>query len=329
MRGIASAYAGKALPAAPPATARVADDAIHQELSQYRYCTTFVLEGDRLDAAALEGELALLGDSLLVVGDDEALKVHVHTDDPGRALSLAVGVGTIAGVEIANMHEQTLEREARLAGPGTASAVIAVADGEGNRRLLESLGASVVDDNPSTGELLLAIEAARADEVIVLPNDRNVVLAAEQAARESTRPAHVLPTASVQAGLAVLVAFDPAQAAAVNLESMGQALDGVATGAVTIASRDLDGGAFTIRKGDWLGLAEGEPVAGEPSFDAAARLVVDRLLERPRDVLTILTGQGSPPLEGLLAAVAAGHPGVEVEVHEGGQAHYALLLSAE
>jgi dihydroxyacetone kinase-like predicted kinase len=329
VRGIASAYAGEPLPAAPPTSVRVADDAIHQELSRYRYCTTFVLEGEGLDAQAIERELEPLGDSLLVVGDSDALKIHVHTDDPGRALSLAAALGTIAGVEVANMHEQAREREARLAMAATTTAVVAVADGDGNRRLLESLGAHVVGANPSTGDLLAAIESVRADDVIVLPNDRNVVLAAEQAAAEATRGAHVLPTDSLQAGLAALVPFDPAQPAAVNLEAMRSVVDGVATGAVTIASRDVESEGITIRKGEWLGLADGEPVAGEPSFDTVARVVVDRLLEHPRDVLTLLTGEGSPPLENLLAAVAAGHPGLEVEVHDGGQAHYALLLSAE
>jgi len=329
VRGVASAYAGEPLPPAPPASVEVSEEAIHQELSRYRYCTTFVVEGEGLDAQALERELGALGDSLLVVGDPSALKVHVHTDDPGRALSLATAVGTVAGVEVANMHEQTRAREERLADAVTVSAVIASADGDGNRRLLESLGATVVPGNPSTGDLVAAIEAAAAEEVIVLPNDRNVVLAAEQAAAEASRAAHVLPTGSVQAGVAALVPFDPSQGAAENLASMRRAVEGVVTGAVAIAARDTEHDGITIRKGEWLGLAEGEPVAGEPTFDQAATLVVERLLAEPRDVLMLLAGEGAPPLEGLLAAVAAGHPAVEVEVHEGGQPHYALLLSAE
>ena len=115
VRGIAAALAGEPLPEAPPDRAPPPTiDALHQELSRYRYCTVFVVEGERLDADALEGELAAIGDSLLVVGDPSALKVHVHTDDPGRALSLGVARGTIAGVEIANMHSQTIERRERL-----------------------------------------------------------------------------------------------------------------------------------------------------------------------------------------------------------------------
>src|SRR6266566_5070652 len=136
-------------PAPPALEEQFGLEAIHQELSRYRYCTVFVVEGTDLDAVALEEELEQLGDSLLVVGDRTALKVHVHTDDPGRALSLGVARGVVGGVEVANMHEQTLEREERLlhaVSDGDArSAIVAVAAGAGNRALFESGGAIVVD----------------------------------------------------------------------------------------------------------------------------------------------------------------------------------------
>src|SRR4029077_7140552 len=130
------------------AAPRLSLEAVHQEPSRYRYCTTFVVEGDGLDAEALEPELERLGDSLLVVGDPSALKVHVHTDDPGRALSLGVARGIVGGIEVANMHEQTLEREERLLhavpeAPQQPSAVVAVVAGAGNRLLAESFGAVV------------------------------------------------------------------------------------------------------------------------------------------------------------------------------------------
>src|SRR5205823_271420 len=143
---------------------------------------------------------------------------HVHTDDPGRALSLGVARGTIGGVEIANMHAQTHEREERLlhAVPAlTESAVVAVVAGNGNRALFESFGALVVDGgrtmNPATADLLAAIERANGTEAIVLPNNRNVIMGAEQAAEHASKPARVVPTTSLQAGLAALVAFDPAR----------------------------------------------------------------------------------------------------------------------
>ncbi len=338
LRGIVAALEGTALPAAPAHEREVGLDAIHQELSRYRYCTVFVVEGDELDADGLEAELEQLGDSLLVVGDPSALKVHVHTDDPGRALSLGVARGVVGGVEVANMHAQTLEREGRLlhAVPGVTaqtSAVVAVAAGSGNRKLAESFGALVVDGgstmNPSTADLLAAIEAAEAGEVVVLPNNGNVIMSAEQAADHASKLVRVVPTRSVQAGLAALVAFDPSVGAGENAAAMAEAVDAVATGAITVASRDVVLDGIDVRKGQWLGLAGESAVAGGESFDEVARTVLSRLLDEPRGVLTLLTGDEAPPLNGLLDELHVEHPDLEVEVHDGGQPHYPLLLSAE
>jgi DAK2 domain fusion protein YloV len=341
VRGVAAALSGEPLPEVPEHEHEQAGiDAIHQELSRYRYCTVFVVEGDELDADGLEHELEQIGDSLLVVGDNTALKVHVHTDDPGRALSLGVAQGAIGGVEIANMHEQTLEREERLthaaaetqAGPDTC-AVVAVAAGDGNRELCESLGAVVVDGgrtmNPSTADLLAAIEGVQSDQVVLLPNNGNVLMSSEQAADHSSKTVRVVPTTSLQAGLAALVAFDPTKDAEANAAEMREAVEAVATGAVTVASRDVDLDGVAVRKGKWLGLAEGKPVAGGETFDEVARAVLDRLLAQPRGVLTLLTGEEPPALETLLAGLAEEHPELELDVHRGGQPHYPLLLSAE
>ncbi len=337
VRGIASVLSGEALPEAPEHVAEIGFDAVHQELSQYRYCTVFVVEGDDLDLDSLEAELARIGDSLLVVGDRSALKVHVHTDDPGRALSLGVLRGVVGGVEVANMHAQTHEREERLlhAVPDSSqrTVVVAVAAGAGNRSLFESLGATVVDGgstmNPATADLLAAIESAAAADVVVLPNNRNVIMAAEQAAEHAGKTVRVVPTESLQGGLAALVAFDAGAGAVENAETMARAAEVVATGAVTISSRDVELNGVPVRSGTWLGLAEGEPVAGGETFEEVARAVLDRLLATPRDVLTLLTGDEPPSLDALLAELAAEHPELELEVHAGGQPHYPLLLAAE
>ncbi|HVC86750.1 MAG TPA: DAK2 domain-containing protein [Gaiellaceae bacterium] len=337
VRGINAALTGVALPASREIEDHLGFEAIHQELSRYRYCTVFVVEGAGLDADELEAELETFGDSLLVVGDRTALKVHVHTDDPGRALSLGVTRGAIAGIEIANMHAQTQEREERLlhAVPDDheACAVVAVASGAGNRALLESLGAVVVDGgrtmNPSTADLLAAIEHAPAQEVIVLPDNANVIMAAEQAAENASKVARMIPTRSLQAGLAALVAFDSTLGAEDNLEAMRAAADAVATGAVTVASRDVQLNGVAVRKGKWLGLADGEPVAGGETFDEVAWAVLEELLREPRGVLTLLTGEDPPLLDGLLSTIQSEHPELELEVHAGGQPHYPLLLAAE
>ena len=183
--------------------------------------------------------------------------------------------------------------------------------------------------NPSTAELLAAIEGDPAAEVVVLPNDRNVHLAAEHAAENASKPVRVVPTVSLQAGLAAMVAFDAGATAEANAAAMAGLAGDVATGAVTVASRDVQTNGLAVSKGAWLGLAEGTPVAGGGTFEEVTRAVVERLLAEPRSVLTLLTGEEPPALEGVLAELESGHPGLELEVHEGGQPHYALLISAE
>jgi uncharacterized protein len=339
VRGLAATAAGEPLPEAPAAREELNIEAIHQELSPYRYCTTFMIEGEELDSDGIEKELEQLGDSLLVVGDPEALKVHVHTDEPGSALAVGTRAGVIEGVEIANMHEQTLQREQRLlevvldATP-TTTGVVAVVAGDGNRRLFESLGATKIVEggqtmNPSTAVLVEAIESAPAAEVVVLPNNSNVILSAEQAAGLVDKPVTVVPTDSLPAGLAAMLAFDPDRPATENEVAMNDVLDEVKTGEVTIASRDVNMNGVSVRKGAWLGLADGKAVAGGADFDDVAAAVAERLLEEPRSVMTLLTGADEPELDGLLERIQERHPDLELDVQAGGQPHYPLLLSAE
>jgi fatty acid kinase len=341
LRGLAGAVTGEALPAAPATEAPTGIEAVHLEPSRYLYCTVFVVEGEALDRDGLEAQLERLGDSLVVVGDETALKVHVHTDDPGAALALGTAAGAIEGVEIANMHDQQEQRERRLSlVPSTRakSGIVAVVAGEGNRRLFETLAEPVgairvvaggQTANPSTAELLAAVEQLEADEAIILPNNANVRLAAEHAVEQTERPARLVPTVSIPAGLAALVAYDGTRGADENAAAMFAAAAGVATGEVTRASRDVELDGLAIRRGDWLGLADGEPVAGGADFADVAFELVARLLADPRTLLTLLTGAEPPPLDGLVERLRASHPELEVEVHEGGQPHYPLLLGAE
>ena len=232
IRGVRAAVAGEPLPEAPPASVALSVEAMHQELSEFRYCTVFVIEGDGLDADALERELERLGDSLLVVGDATALKVHVHTDDPGAALSHRHGAA--ARSTASRSPTCTGRRSSARSGspqgsldglPTLETGVVVVAPGEGNRRLFESLRATRVIEggqtmNPSTEEIVAAVDATPATEVIVLPNNSNVILSAEQAIGLVNKPMRVVPTRSVQAGLAAMVAYDPERAAAENEAAM-------------------------------------------------------------------------------------------------------------
>jgi DAK2 domain fusion protein YloV len=344
VRGVASAVSGEPLPEPQSAAEPLSVDAIHQEQSRYRYCTVFLVEGEGLDRERLETGLEQLGDSLLVVGDESALKVHVHTDDPGAALSLGTAMGTIDRIEIANMREQAHQREERLLAavpdaPPARTGVVAVVAGAGNRRLFESLAAPVgliriVEGgqtmNPSTSDLLAAVEELGVEEAIVLPNNSNVLLAAEQAAQHASRPVVVVPSDSIPAGLAAMVAYDGSRSVAENAAEMTEAAGSVATGEVTLASRDVSMNGVAIRKGEWIGLADGQPVAGGVAFDDVAAAVVARLLDGgSRELLTLLTGADGRPLGELLERIAEAHPAVEVDVQDGGQPHYPLLLSAE
>ena len=218
------------------------------------------------------------------------------------------------------MHRQTAEREERLSSsapatldglPTLETGVVAVVPGAGNRRLFESLRATRVIEggqtmNPSTADLVAAVEATPATAVIVLPNNANVILSAEQAVSLAGVPARIVPTRSVQAGLVAMVAYDPQRSAADNEEAMLAALEGIATGEVTVASRDVELDGVDVRKGAWLGLADGAAVASGNDFGPVAEAVVERLLEGERELLTLLTGADEPPLAALVALSGSG-----------------------
>lgn len=335
VRGIASHVRGEPLPEPTPLLEAIPDEAIHQELSRFRYCTSFFVEGEEVDPERFEEELGRLGDSLLVVGARGAVKVHLHTDEPGAALALGTGVGVIEEVDIKNMHAQTADREERLAAAvePTECGVVAVCAGAGNRRLFESLGAVCVEGgqsmNPATAEIVAAVDALAAREAVVLPNNKNVILAAEQAVGATSKPARIVATRSLQAGLGAMVCFDPARPAEENAAQMEDAAAGVRAGAVTRASRDALVGGLAVEEGQFLGLVDGEPVAAGSVLQPVARDVLERLLEPGVDVLTILAGEAAEGVDDLVSFLSEEHPALEVEVHDGGQPHYPLLFSAE
>ena len=304
------------------------------ESSRYRFCTNFVVLGAELPAArTLLPTLEDLGDSVLVVGDRTTLRVHVHTDEPESAVAVFDGVGSVERLDVADMHEQEVQRAARLTGGDRPLAremmcgVVAVAAGPGMRRLFEQLGAHVVDGgptlNPSTFEILAGIHEIPAPEVIVLPNSGNVILAAERAAELSEKEVAVVDSRWPQAGLACLVEHDPQAGLETNAHRLRGVLDDVATGAVAAAARDDKQGRF--RQGDAVGFVGNELVVwGDPQ--ETLRGVVARLSEG-REIVTCVCGADAPLGRDAIAALAP--DGVELEVHEGGQPHYWWLIAAE
>jgi dihydroxyacetone kinase-like predicted kinase len=183
--------------------------------------------------------------------------------------------------------------------------------------------------NPPTSELLAAIESVSAEEVVLLPNNRNVVLAAEQAAVAASRPALVVPTDTLQAGLAAVLAFDPDRTGAENAAELAEAASRVRAGAVTRASRTTGVDGVNVEEGQFLGLVDGRAVAAGDELDPVADAVLDALLSEPADVLTILRGADAPATDALEARLAAARPEIEIESVDGGQLHYPLLFAVE
>jgi DAK2 domain fusion protein YloV len=338
VRGLAAGVAG--VPVAPVEiegdTAGV--DAIHQGLSRYRFCTTYAVVGEGLDAGRLERELERIGDSLLVVGDANALKVHVHTDDHEAAIALGARLGEVIEREVADMHAQTREREERLAAVLQAgdlvTGVVAVVAGAGNRELFESfVGSQAIEGgatmNPSTAEILEAIRASPAGGVIVLPNNANTVLGAEQAAAHADKPVVVIPSRSLPSGLAAIGAFLSNLPLEENEARMKSALSAASTGEVARASRDAEVDGLSVRAGDWLGLVDGRAAVTGPDFETVAFDVVERALGGERSVVTLITGEDELDGADLLERVRERHPHVDAEQHRGGQPHYALYVLAE
>ncbi len=342
-RGILHALTGEALPEVPDVTEELTDESIHQQDSERRYCTSFVVEGAGLDLEGLHAELGPLGDSLLVTGDATVAKVHVHTDEPERALDIGRAVGLVdpARVEISDMHSQAAERERWLTqlrdavnAPPQRTALVAVAQGTGNREILRSEGAAIVVDggataNPSVGQLLEAITAVNAEHVIVLPNDPNVTLAAERAAAESTKDVRVLATRSIPEGVAASLPFDSAVDADANEHAMRAAAAAVAAAEITRASRSTRVDGVDVREGEYLALLGGRAFATGDDLWAVLDPLLERFAADGQSFVQILRGEGAPDDDEIAERYATRTPGLEIDVQWGGQPHYPVLLSAE
>jgi DAK2 domain fusion protein YloV len=297
----------------------------HHEDSRFRYCTNFIVSGSGLVGRDYVGRLESIGDSVLVVGDEATLKVHVHTDEPEDAVAIFGDAGEVTNLDVADMREQIAERAARLEAGRTGA--VAVAAGEGIERLFSELGAHVVPGgetlNPSTYELLAGIHGVAADEVLVLPSSANVIMAAERACELSEKPARVIRATSQQASLLALVELDPDGSAAENAERLDSALTAIATGGVAPAARDDAQGRF--KQGDAVGFSDGEIVAWGGTGSTLTRTI--QVLAEQAEIVTVIAGEGAPiPLAEIDTHVP---DGVEIETHEGGQPSWWWLLAAQ
>jgi DAK2 domain fusion protein YloV len=297
----------------------------HHEDSRYRFCTNFIVSGSGLVGREYIKPLEGIGDSVLVVGDDSTLKVHVHTDDPEQAMELFSGVGEVGNLDVADMRRQVAERQARLT--EATCGVVAVGSGEGLERLMAEMGAVVVPGgetlNPSTSELLAGIRDAPGEDVLVLPNSSNVVMAAERACELSEKNALVVKTSTQQAGLLALFEYDPAGSLEENVARLEGAVRETTVGGVAPAARDDLEGRF--RRGDAVGFISDEIVAWGGAGSTLAETIEH--LARDCELITVISGEGAP----ISLEEVDGHlpDGVELELHEGGQPSWWWLLASQ
>jgi dihydroxyacetone kinase-like predicted kinase len=291
-----------------------------------------------------------IGDSIVLVGGDGLWNCHIHTDDIGAAIEAGVETGRPQRIRVTDLAEQVEEerwvREAANApeagagvaweGPAPTTSVVAVVTGDGIGRIFRSLGVhhQVVGGqsmNPSTDDLLKAVELVDSDEVVILPNNKNIWPVAEQVDALSEKTVRVVATGSILEGFAALLAYDPAAGAGVNATSMGESAARVLPGEITRAVRDATTDAGEVRKGEWIGLSRDGVIAIADSAVMATRLLLSRLLTDQHELVTLIEGEGSKAgdTRRISEWLSEEYPDVALEVHHGGQPLYPYLLGIE
>ena len=319
---------------------------------EYGYCTEFMvkfddekLKSNPYDESDFRQALSQFGDSLLVISDDEVAKVHIHTEEPGDALNYGQHFGSLIKIKIENMREQHLEI---VGGNHVAQsavkkeitkhpyAVVTVAMGSGIAELLKSLGASAVIEggqtmNPSTEDIVKAIQEVGAERVLILPNNKNIIMAAEQAAEIIGIESAVVPTKTVPEGLAAILAFNPEAEVAVNASVMTEAASCVKTGQVTHAVRDTAIDGVEITKDDFMGISGGKIVISEASLEEVMQTLMHALIEKDDEIVTLLYGEdvNEEEASAIVSYIEDNFDHVEVELYPGKQPLYPYIISVE
>lgn len=316
---------------------------------KFGYCTEIMVkigEGPTVDSTfdyeTFRNYLNELGDSLLVVNDDEIIKVHVHTEHPGEVMNYGQKFGSLIKIKVDNMcvqHETILEHDqpsAAVKRPRTPYAIIAIAAGDGLNKLFTSLGASYVISggqtmNPSTEDIVTAINEVNADQVIVLPNNKNIFMAAQQAAEVSDIPVAVVETRTISQGMTAMLAFNEQATLAENQQAMTEILSSVVSGSVTHAIRNTAIDGIEITEGDFLGMVDGKIVVSVPDCFSASMDTLQKMISDETEIVTIIIGEEGKAKEAakIEAALTEIYPEIEVEIHQGDQPVYPYLFSAE
>lgn len=324
---------------------------VHPVDEQYNYDTQFIILGPGLDVMSIRDQIAQMGDSVLVVGDPETVKVHVHSDNPGEALDYGITQGHITNIIVENMQLQSeafgtakpapsevVPPAALAAQPEALSevGVVAVVSGDGLHKVFESLGVSAVvaggqTMNPSTQDLVQAVDSLPNDQVIILPNNSNIVLAANQAQELAEKNVAVVPTKTVPQGIAALLAFSYQGDLETNRASMASACRQVETLEVTQAVRDAQVNGLEIAQGQFIGLLNGDLVTVDAGLEAVVKNLLDSIDMDDMEIVTIYYGAdvNEDQASEIAGLIEGSHPDVEVEVIDGGQAHYFYIISAE
>jgi hypothetical protein len=320
----------------------------NEEDITFTYCTEFIiLRGSTRDVRKLNAFLGSIGDSLVLVDDEKIIKVHVHTDNPGQALEEALGYGQLSAIKIDNMREQHTQKVVdgpsdekkpvrKMAPPSRRYGFVAVCAGKGMESVFRDLGADEVISggqtmNPSTEDILTAIDAAPSEIVFVLPNNKNIIMAAEQCIPLSDKEVIVLPTRSVPQGMSAMLVFDPSAEPGRNRDEMLGVMGGVTTGSVTYAARDSDFDGQSISQGDTMALINDKLLIADNDAGLVYARLCEEFAKKAPSFITVFHGEDANDEEakGLAARLEACCPDAEVSMVDGGQPVYRYLISAE
>lgn len=312
----------------------------------YGYCTEFMVrfEEDKrpFDEEQFRQDMSKFGDSLLVISDDEVVKIHVHSETPGEVIAYGHQYGSLVKIKVDNMRLQhtAIVGEEKAAAPKEVKkapyAIVTVALGEGVKELLESVGASYVIEggqtmNPSTEDIMNAIKEVGAEQVLILPNNKNIIMAAEQAVDLLDIPAAVVPTKTIPQGMSAILTFNPEATVEQNAETMTRALSNVKTAQITTAVRDTSIDGVEIHTDDFMAMVEGKIVASVSTLEEAAEEAIKLTVDEDSEIVTVLYGQNTTQqqLAQLTSFIEANYEDVEVEVHNGKQPVYPYIISVE
>jgi uncharacterized protein len=314
-------------------------------VSDLRYEVMYMLEAPDESMPAFKNVWAGIGDSIVVVGGEGLWNCHIHTDDIGAAVEAALDAGRPRKIRVTDLMEQVEEerwvREAPPDEPAPPSepvptAVVAVATGEGIRRIFHSLGVQQIvaggqSMNPSTAQILEAVQAAPADQVVVLPNNKNIIPVAEQVDALTSKDVRVLKTKGITEGFAALMEYDPQADVETNADTMSEAAARVESGEVTRAVRDANSAAGAVSEGDYIALTKDGIVAVSPDLGEAATGLLDKLVTDEHEIVTVIEGEGATAADTrrITEWLAEHRPDVSTEVHHGGQPLYPYLVSVE